>query len=65
ATEYFEVIEKSASTLRRNFLERAQRLVADLYRLALSAPGVRPDTAASPTVREGVVIELHPPSRSG
>jgi len=45
ATEYFEIIEKSASMSRRQFLETVQRLVADLYRLALSLPHVAPDTA--------------------
>jgi hypothetical protein len=51
ATEYFEIIEKSASLSRRQFLESVQRLVADLYRLALSLPQVKPDTADGPQDR--------------
>lgn len=51
ATEYFKVIEKSTLLSRRQFLERAQGLVADLYRLALSLPRVEPDTADWPRDR--------------
>jgi hypothetical protein len=45
AARYFELIESAASLSRRQFIERALVAVADLFRLALSLPRVKPDTA--------------------
>jgi len=51
AAEYFELIERGASHSRRQFIERAQEAVADLFHLALSLPRVAPDTVDGPADR--------------